>query len=324
MPRGAWLGIKPSPWPSPRSLGEGTHVNQSRSLNKYTQAMGGNEEAYKTGASHRIGGGDVHLLAYTSSLDEHRLLAQNRRREIEQSAFFDADTDRIFVKCVDDLGQLKSTVAECAGYGKVAEFSIWSHGALDGPIGEEATTRRGPLTSKQKDLPKQLTLDEWGDIDFNWNEAYSFAAFYACRSAIGRHSHPYSETAFAYKFLERHPTLFAAAGQPWFQYISNYPHKLKSPSFGFEEGENIYAVSARGMVNEDGSRDWSRVLEAADARFWDGIPAIKMRVFYRGMKDGTKRIMQERDYANIDMLIILNLSMEAGIKEADRLLQKSE
>lgn len=286
--------------------------------------MGDPGESYNTGASHRVGGGDVHLLVYTSGLEEHRLLAQHRRREIEASAFYKAGTDRIVVKCIDDLGKLKPAVEACAGYGKIAEFSMWSHGALDGPLGETSTTRSGPLSAEQRDLGKQLTLDEWAAIDFNWNQAYSFAVFYGCRSAIGRPNQSYAETAFAYKFLQRHSGLFAAAGHPWFQYISKYPHKLKSPSImGFDENDSIYGVAARSMINEDGSRDWSRVLEAADSRFWDGIPAIKMRVFYRGMDSGVETILQARDYANIDMLLILNLAMEAGIKRADKVLEQS-
>lgn len=270
--------------------------------------MGGGNGSFSSGGAHRIGGGDVHVLAYTSSLEEHRLLAQMRRRQVEESAFYDEQKDSIFVLEVDDLGMLKSEVAKCAAYGKIAEFSLWSHGALDGPIGETATSRSGSCSAEQNDLPKQLTLDEWAGIDFNWNPAYSFAAFYACRSAIGRKGQPYSETAFAYKFLELHPDLVASAGQPWFQYISRYPHILKSPAIGgFAETDSIYGVSARSMIEEDGSRDWSYVMEAVDSRIGDGIPAIKMRIFYRGEEAGMPKVLQKRDYANITSAAVLLL-----------------
>jgi len=48
-------------------------------------------------------------------------------------------------------------------YGQTKVFSLWSHSALDGPLGGIATSGNHALDEKQ------LTIEGWSKIEFNWS-----------------------------------------------------------------------------------------------------------------------------------------------------------
>ncbi len=131
-------------------------------------------------------GKDIYILFYTSGNkrgDEmFQAAALTRRADIERGKNFDPAKDKVVVLAVQDLAtiqaQVNSTVeALSPQYGKTAEFGIWSHGALAGPTGT-APTSQDAVDSKQ------MTLDGWNKINFNFKESGAVANFYGCRTGV--------------------------------------------------------------------------------------------------------------------------------------------
>ncbi|MDR2407164.1 MAG: hypothetical protein LBE13_03505 [Bacteroidales bacterium] len=96
------------------------------------------------------------------------------------------DGDAYVFRTISDLGKLKesveSTVEELSPqFGKTAEFGLWSHGSLDGPIGSIPTSV-GDIGYNQ------MSIEEWGNINYNWktNEGYTKAMFFGCRTAADK------------------------------------------------------------------------------------------------------------------------------------------
>lgn len=276
---------------------------------------------YCSGASHCLNAGKVHLLVYTSDVKEHPWQAATRSREIKRGGLPGGHS--VIVQRVDDLGRLKDVVQEAAARGEICEFAIWSHAAIDGPTGAEKVSRDSASCFH---LQKQLGMEEWGSIDFNWSED-SYAAFYGCRTAIvppengkaiieGEPQSGSYDRSFAYRFLKKHPSLSAAAGQPWYTYPSQgnttKDYRLVLP---YSEGEDIYSVAWRGSKNEDGGgfKKWVRTglgVEQGDTDdvdvYWPGVVdeaqaiawsdrAFTMRVFVRSERG----IHVFRDWPNI-------------------------
>jgi RHS repeat-associated protein len=89
--------------------------------------------------------------------------------------------DIISMNFVSDLGELENSVESktkelSPKYGKTREFGIWSHAGTDGPIG-------GVSTSRNALDDKQMTMDGWSQIDFNWaDKGPTKAGFYGCNT----------------------------------------------------------------------------------------------------------------------------------------------
>ena len=247
----------------------------------------GEQQKYCTGASHQVGGQPVHILLYTTGLPEHPQMVKTRTREIEQNH----PQARVFSKKVDDLGKITDVADQMTRYGPTREFSIWSHAALDGPTGEVDVSR--PKEDRCFTLDDQLYLDEWGSIDFQWAPR-SFAVFYGCRTAMGYDKEggelqpvfkndpemSYSKTAFAYQFLQRHPSLFASVGQPWYTMPSVYSMGKQWEPSGYSEGESVYSVAWRGAETEGGSWYLGGIDDEV-RRYVYRDKGKRMRLFYR-------------------------------------------
>jgi len=280
------------------------------------------ERTFCTGDSHRIGCNPIHILIYTSGLPEHPQMAETRKKEIEQNH----PQAQVFVQKVDDLGKLSDVVDQMTMYGPTKEFSVWSHAAYDGPTGEVDVSRP---EAKCFNLDDQLYLDEWASIDFDWTEC-SFAVFYGCRTAMGHSKKdgerypvlergndpevPFSKTAFAYKFLLRHPDLFAAAGQPWYTMPSVYrTGKSRSREPSDSEEEPIFSVAWRGADMEQAA--WYQAIthpreHGLEAVYWGGIDdevmrwvyrdeGFQLRVFYREPVSGEENVGVARVWPNV-------------------------
>ncbi|WP_235946471.1 RHS repeat-associated core domain-containing protein [Flavobacterium silvaticum] len=83
--------------------------------------------------------------------------------------------DILIMRGIDSMDDLESTIESDIAdnkdtYGKTAEFGLWSHSGLDGPFREN--------TNGTYD---QLSVANWGKIDFNWGDNAN-ARFYGCRS----------------------------------------------------------------------------------------------------------------------------------------------
>ena len=88
--------------------------------------------------------------------------------------------DIISMYFISDLGDLEGSVESETKrlgpkYGKTREFGLWSHAGIDGPIGSEPTSRNA-LDGKQ------MTMDGWSQIDFNWADGATKAGFYGCNT----------------------------------------------------------------------------------------------------------------------------------------------
>jgi RHS repeat-associated protein len=85
------------------------------------------------------------------------------------------DGDIAIFKQIDSMNDIKETVeGDIADnkekYGKTAEFGLWSHGGDNGPFRSNA---KGP--------EDQLSVADWGKINFNWS-SNAKAGFYGCRT----------------------------------------------------------------------------------------------------------------------------------------------
>ena len=86
------------------------------------------------------------------------------------------------IRSISDFGMLGEAVDDVITeysprFGKTKEFGLWSHSALDGPVG-------GRKSSKGSIGHNQMSLDEWGNINYNWkNDGNARAMFFGCRTA---------------------------------------------------------------------------------------------------------------------------------------------
>lgn len=136
-------------------------------------------------------GMDIYMLFYTTGNgrgDEmFKSAAETRKYDIEHSDYFDAANDIVLMCGIQDIGTIGSLVSSAVGsygdsFGKTAEFSVWSHAGKDGPTGTIATSHNA-LDGKQ------MTLEGWGNIEFNWATGAN-ANFYGCKTGVGDNSSP--------------------------------------------------------------------------------------------------------------------------------------
>lgn len=113
--------------------------------------------------------------------------AETRKHDIESSNYFDSSNDLVILSSVQDLAKIKILVSNVVDtysnlWGKTSEFSIWSHAGVDGPTGTIST-------SSHALYDKQLSIEGWGSIDFNW-ERGSIANFFGCKTGVGNSDTP--------------------------------------------------------------------------------------------------------------------------------------
>jgi hypothetical protein len=133
-------------------------------------------------------GRDIYILFYVNGEKKNEdnemfyASALTRKVDIEKSSFFNPAKDKVVVLGVQDMASIQKKVKNIVDtyspeYGKTQEFSIWSHGGTDGPIGS------APTSSDAVD-GKQMSLTGWGKINFNWNNEGigSSANFYGCNT----------------------------------------------------------------------------------------------------------------------------------------------
>lgn len=135
-------------------------------------------------------GRDIYILFYTTgnSRGDEMFYASalTRKVDIERSAGFDPSKDKVVVLAVQDMADIQKQVNNVVTtyspkYGQTQEFSIWSHAGMDGPTGTVATS------SNALDK-KQMTLNGWGQIDFNWknNGEGTNANFFGCKTGVNQ------------------------------------------------------------------------------------------------------------------------------------------
>lgn len=133
-------------------------------------------------------GQDIYILYYTSGNNRgdemFRAAALTRKVDIERSSHFDPAKDIVVVLAVQDMASIQKSVNNTVAtyspkYGATQEFSIWSHAGTDGPTGTVAT-------SENAVDGKQMSMEGWSKIDFNWKNGGegTNANFFGCRTGV--------------------------------------------------------------------------------------------------------------------------------------------
>ena len=136
-------------------------------------------------------GKKIYMLFYTVGNnrgdDMFHAAALTRCSDIRNNKSFDEKSDVIVMRPIQDLASIKDEVQNInkdygEKYGKTQEFDVWSHGGLDGPAGSQSTSSNA-LGSKQ------MTLEGWSEIGFNWDKNAT-ANFYGCRTGKSENGTP--------------------------------------------------------------------------------------------------------------------------------------
>lgn len=170
--------------------------------------------------------------------------------------------DKVVIIKVTDLALMKRQIGQAIKtysptYGKTKEFSMYSHGALDGPVGGTTTSTD---RVNNKDGKAQLTLQGWSKIDFNWSgEGNDRATFLGCRTGSTVDDDGKPVTAFTTK-LSGLPNFknVKVWGQTQRTWPSQYTDKRNTTWNQFQENydnkDNTYMVgSDRGSITAGAS-----------------------------------------------------------------------
>ena len=150
--------------------------------------------------------------------------AKTRESNIINSKDYDPNKDLTLCLSFKDVSEIADIVQFIVDnysekYGKTAEFGIWSHSAKDGPTGSE-------YTSEFRADRKQMTLEGWGKINFNWSDNAS-AYFYGCNSGAKYSDAPSFVTKISALNNFRNVDVY---GQTKSAYPSLYPNtRMPSP-----------------------------------------------------------------------------------------------
>lgn len=134
-----------------------------------------------------IKGDSLYIVTYVNGKgyrgnDMFRAAALTRAKDIKNNGTFDPAFDKVVILKVDDVWAIKEKVEYVVDkynyqYGETAEFSIYSHSSLDGPVGSAPT-------SKHALDGFQMSIDGWKDINFNFAENNAKARIMGCRSGV--------------------------------------------------------------------------------------------------------------------------------------------
>jgi hypothetical protein len=113
--------------------------------------------------------------------------AETRYRQIQDNN----PHDKLIYITDSNLGNLKNNIesqikaAQKEGYGKTMEFSVFSHNAKDGPIGSYDPDNKKDLSVQTGSAfdRGQMSMDNWDDINYNFDKNNSIAVFYGCNSS---------------------------------------------------------------------------------------------------------------------------------------------
>ena len=175
-------------------------------------------------------GKKVYMLFYTTGNkrgdDMFYAAALTRRNNILRSEGYNPKKDIVILSSIKDLSNISSIVRNnvkrySEKYGKTAEFSIWSHAGLDGPTGT-ARTSSYPLDSKQ------MSIEGWSKINFNWDSNAS-AYFFGCRTGVGDGDTPSFTTKISGKHNFNGVDVY---GQTSYAYPSQYVNYRENSDWG--------------------------------------------------------------------------------------------
>jgi len=192
-------------------------------------------------------GEDVYLFyAIKSNKEDDNAMfwqaALTRAKDLLASDEF-GEGDIYKAELISDLGGLEESVEEnvkelSPKYGKTKEFGIWSHAAIDGPLGSQPASKNALYNGSN-----QLSIEGWKQIDFNWiTDDQATCGFYGCNTGNSEERGVSFATTISglpnYKDVE-------VLGQTTSSYPSNYTNvrstnsKMREGNF---ENENTYMV----------------------------------------------------------------------------------
>ena len=193
---------------------------------------------------------------YSFDTDNDTIISSNtlhkytgRKIDIENSKGFNKDNDIVIMSPISDLGTLCDEVSKIVNtysdqYGKTAEFSMWSHSALDGPRGSTET-------SQYQIYRNQMSLEGWGRINFNWDEKAS-ANFFGCRSGSAENGTSFSTNISALDNFKN----VTVHGQVSYAYPSVYTNARQTNKNIIAEKPNYPTY----FVGSERSVFWGRVM----------------------------------------------------------------
>jgi hypothetical protein len=206
-------------------------------------------------------GRDIYILFYTSGNkrgDEmFRASALTRQRDIEKGSGFDPSKDKVVVLAVQDLASIQNQVHHIVEtmspqYGQTSEFGLWSHGALAGPTGT------APTSSDAVD-GKQMSLNGWNKIDFNWKNSGegTSANFYGCRTGMDYFVPDKGKSMLSQTFSIEKSFANKISGLSNFENVNvtgqtsfSFPSQFTNFRLNSENGPNNFINSvSNGMVN---------------------------------------------------------------------------
>lgn len=186
-------------------------------------------------------GEDVYILFYTTGNDRgdnaFQAAAQTRKEEIEAMKGFNAESDKVIMFGVSDISDVGSLTEWAVNtyseqFGQTAEVGMWSHAGMDGPIGTTEASQN-PLYSagetfrgrERTSTSKQMSLEGWSSIDYNWKESGSKIGFYGCNTGNEVNSSGDWVGSFARNIsgMSNYRNV-ATWGQSTSAYPSMYPH----------------------------------------------------------------------------------------------------
>ncbi|MCL1832877.1 MAG: hypothetical protein FWG49_00085 [Leptospirales bacterium] len=171
----------------------------------------------------------LYLAFYDSKEKMFEKTAQTRRQNIYKSEGYDENIHKVHCHSIQDISELHVIIPNyikeygCKEVAFCKEVSIFSHAALDGPRGHVVASRY-PLIEDNKKT-KQMSLEGWGRIDFNWSNDSKFVMF-GCRTAV--------ESDAKRNFSKKISSLqnfkdVEIWGQPSYTYPSFYPtHRVST------------------------------------------------------------------------------------------------
>ncbi len=187
--------------------------------------------------------------------------AKTRKREIEA---YDKQWSYVFIYKYDDLWEIKDFVDKAIkkvkenSWLQTTEVCFFSHAGTDGPVGNTRTSKYNLAdeTGREAWDKKQMSLDGWKQINFNFDPNNSIAVFYGCKGVT-----------FAENFIDIQNVQYTAANGGGSADSESYKD-FDSNWFTFLN-EDIYYVSPTAENGEiapmeiikRGREKWNRSIE---------------------------------------------------------------
>ncbi|MBN2682432.1 MAG: hypothetical protein JXR58_07975 [Bacteroidales bacterium] len=195
-----------------------------------------------------VNGEDIYIIIYTTGNhrgdDMLKAAADTREKAIKNSQDFNPKEDIVVMISVADISDIEMKVEKniellSPVWGSTKEVGIFSHSGKDGPTGTIGT-RTNQLDEKQ------MKMEGWGGIDWNWSGEDNLLGVYGCQSA-----------SFAEKYSQQDNMKGVfVAGQNGDAFPSIYTNVVENTeeivNDDYSKVENVYLVSSSIVAKQLG------------------------------------------------------------------------